>query len=82
MLRQQQRDAEQSGLKLRKPELETSVATQRDAEAQTSAVPIKVGAFLADFQGMDVTEAKAILQGIVKAAHVWSDGRIELEFRS
>ena len=26
-------------------------------------------------------QAKAILQTIVKAAHVWKDGKIELEFR-
>jgi hypothetical protein len=28
-----------------------------------------------------VRQAKAILQGIIKAAHVFNDGRIELEFR-
>jgi len=34
-----------------------------------------------DFRDMDVRQAKAILQGIIKAAHVFNDGRIELEFR-
>jgi len=29
-----------------------------------------------------VPQAKAILQGIIKAAHVFKDGRIELEFRA
>ena len=51
-------------------------------EAQCAAVPVKVRTFLEDFQEMDVRQAKAILQGIIKAAHVSNDGRIELEFRS
>ena len=50
-------------------------------EAQAAAVPVIVQSFLQDFQGMDVRQAKAILQGIIKAAHVWKDGRIDLEFR-
>ena len=50
-------------------------------EAQASTVPIKVRTFLEDFQAMDVRQGKAILQTILKAAHIWNDGRIELEFR-
>ncbi len=50
-------------------------------EIQVAAVPVRVQTFLEDFQGMDVQKAKAVLQGIIKAAHVFSDGRIELEFR-
>ena len=50
-------------------------------EAQAVAVPVKVGSFLEDFQGMDVRQAEAILQGIIQAARVFSDGGIELEFR-
>ena len=44
-------------------------------------MPVKVESFLEDFQRMAVPEAKAILQGIIRAAHVYNDGRIELEFR-
>jgi len=40
-----------------------------------------VRSFLEDFQGMEVVRAKAILQTILKAAHVWKDGKVELEFR-
>ncbi len=72
---------EQEGLQARKIELESAIAAQRDMEVQVAAVPIKVQTFLEDFQEMDVREAKAILQGIIRAAHVFSDGRIELEFR-
>ena len=75
------RREEQAGLQARKSTLEGSIAAQRDREAQAKAVPIRVSSFLEDFQGMDVVKAKAILQTIVKAAHVWKDGRIELEFR-
>ncbi len=79
--RQEVRRGEQEGLQARKIELESAIAAQRDMEVQVAAVPIKVQTFLEDFQEMDVREAKAILQGIIKAAHVFSDGRIELEFR-
>ena len=75
------RRQEQAVLQARKEELEASVAAQRDREAQIKAVPVKVRSFQEDFQGMDVRQAKAILQGILKAAHVWKDGRIEVEFR-
>ena len=79
--RQEARRQEQEGLKSRKAESEASVAAQRDMEAQAAAVPVKVRSFLEDFQDMDVRQAKAILQGIIKAAHVFSNGKIELEFR-
>lgn len=75
------RRQEQGALQPRKSELEASVAAQRDREAQAKAVPVKVRSFLEDFQGMDVVKAKAILQTILKSAHVWLDGRVELEFR-
>jgi site-specific DNA recombinase len=75
------RRREQDTLQARKGELEASIAAQGDREAQATAVPVRVSSFLEDFQGMDVVNAKAILQTILKAAHVWKDGRIELEFR-
>jgi hypothetical protein len=75
------RRQEQSALQAHKAKLEASIAAQRDREAQAKAVPVRVSSFLEDFQGMDVVNAKAILQTILKAAHVWRDGRIELEFR-
>jgi hypothetical protein len=79
--RQEVRRHEQAGLRSRKATLEASVAARRNLEAQTAAVPVKVQSFLEDFQGMDVVQAKAILQGIIRAAHIFNDGRIELEFR-
>ena len=37
--------------------------------------------FMEAFQAMDLRQQKAQLQIILKAAHVYRDGRIELEFR-
>ena len=79
--RQEIRRQEQEGLQPRKAELEASVAAQQDMEAQAAAVPVKVRSFVEDFRDMEVPQAKAILQGIIKAAHVFKDGRIELTFR-
>ena len=79
--RQEVRRREQEELQALKVDLEAAVAAQRDMEAQTAAVPVKVRSFLEDFQEMDVRQAKSILQGIIRAAHVWNDGRIDLEFR-
>ena len=79
--RQEVRRREQEELQSRKAELEASVAAQKDMEAQAAAVPVKVRSFMEDFRDMEVPQAKAILQGIIKAAHVFKDGRIELEFR-
>ena len=75
------RREEQAGLQARKGELEASIAAQRDREAQAKAVPVRVRSFLEDFGGMEITKAKAVLQTILKAAHVYRNGRIELEFR-
>ena len=80
--RQQVRRQEQEGLQPRKAELEAAVAAQKDIEAQAAAVPVKVRSFMEDFRDMEVPQAKAVLQSIIKAAHVFKDGRIELEFRS
>ena len=80
--RQEVRRQEQEELQPRKAELEASVAALKDMEAQADAVPVKVRSFMEDFRDMEVPQAKAVLQSIIKAAHVFKDGRIELEFRS
>ena len=79
--RQQVPRREQEELLPRQVELEASIAAQKDMESQAAAVPVKVRSFLEDFRDMEVPQAKAFLQSIVKAAHVFKDGRIELEFR-
>ena len=71
------RGKEIKDLQDRKAGLESTVAAQRESEV----VSIKVRSFLADFSEMEVRQAKAVLQGIIKTARVYKDGRIELEFR-
>jgi site-specific DNA recombinase len=79
--RQEVRRTEQATLEGRKVELQAAVEERRDREAQARTVPVKVGSFLEDFQDMDVVRAKTILQTILKAAYVYKDRRIEVEFR-
>ena len=79
--RQEVRRQEQGELQPRKAELEASVAAQKDIASRAASVPVRVTAFLEDVQGMEVPQAKVLLQSIIKNAHVFSDGRIELEFR-
>jgi hypothetical protein len=44
-------------------------------------VPQAIKTFVEAFQSLDVRQQKAQLQTILKAATVYKDGRIELEFR-
>ncbi len=46
------------------------------------SLPTRIGSFLHDFQSLDTRRAKAMLQTILKAALIYRDGRIELEYRS
>lgn len=43
--------------------------------------PAAIKSFVKDFGAMDVRLAKAHLQEILKAAYIYRDDRIELEFR-
>ncbi len=79
--RQEVRRGELGGLQARKIDLDAAIAAQRDLEVQVVAVPVKVGSFLEEFRDMDARQAKAVLQSIISAAHIFADGRIELEFR-
>jgi hypothetical protein len=44
-------------------------------------VPKAILAFEEAFQGLEPRRQKAQLQTILKAAHIYKDGKIELEFR-
>ena len=75
------RRQEEGSLQARKDDLAATVSAQRSREALIQEVPMKVRSFVEDFQDMDVPKAKALLQTLLKSAHVWSDGNVELEFR-
>ena len=68
-------------LEARKGELEDWVEEQHDKASAADSLPGAIRSFLEDFQEMDVRVQKAHLQTILKAAHVYRDGRIELELR-
>jgi hypothetical protein len=74
--------AERERLEERREELSAWLENQRERKQATEALPARVRSFLDDFQGVDVRRAKAMLQTILKAAYVYNDGRIELEFRN
>ena len=82
MTRQEVRREEQEGLQSRTAELEATVAAQRDMEDQVAVVPVKVRSFLEAYRDMDMRQNKAHLQAIIRAAHLFNDGRIVLEFRA
>ena len=46
-----------------------------------ASLPERITSFTESFELLEVPKAKAMLQMIVRAAYVWTDGRVELEFR-
>ena len=72
---------EAAKLEERKQDLERRLAQEQSRAAMEANVPAQVGSFLEDFQHLEPRRQKAQLQIILKAIHVWNDGRIELEFR-
>ena len=70
-----------SSLETRKKELTTQLNQERERVSLAEKVPQLVMNFLEAFQEMDPRQQKAQLQTILKAAYIYRDGRIELEFR-
>ena len=75
------RREERAWLEKRQAEGSTWLDQQHQRQDAVDTLPTRVGSFLDDFQPLDVRRAKALLQTILKAAGVFRDGRIELEFR-
>ena len=70
-----------SSLETRKKELTTQLNQERKRVSLAEKVPQLVMNFMEAFQAMDLRQQKAQLQTILKAAYIYRDGRIELEFR-
>ena len=68
-------------LEARKAELTDWLKREHDKAALVENVPRQIKSFLEAFGGKDPRQQKAQLQTILKAAYVYRDGRIELEFR-
>lgn len=75
------RRAERAALEARREDLRARIESARQTAAQVDALPQKVAGFLEAFRGMEPRLAKAQLQTILRAVHVCSDGRAELDFR-
>ncbi|MCH7552547.1 MAG: recombinase family protein [Chloroflexi bacterium] len=76
-----QRRRERADLETRRATLAAEVERSRRQAEMAKELPSRIGTFLEDFQGLDVRRQKAHLQTILRAAHVYRDGRLELEFR-
>ncbi len=72
---------ERARLTGRQTELTAWLEQQRERQEAVGSLPTRVRSFLKDIQELDTRRAKALLQTILSAAHVYRDGRIELEFR-
>ena len=72
---------ERARLTGRQTELTEWLAQQRERQAAVGSLPTRVRSILKDFQSLETRRAKALLQTILSAAHVYRDGRIELQFR-
>jgi site-specific DNA recombinase len=68
-------------LEARKEELTNLLSKVRATEAMVEKVPQAIKTFIEAFQSLEPRQQKAHLQTILKAANVYKDGRIELEFR-
>jgi site-specific DNA recombinase len=73
--------SQKASLEARKEELSALLSQARANEALIEKVPKAILAFEEAFQGLEPRQQKAHIQTILKAAHIYKDGKIELEFR-
>jgi hypothetical protein len=73
--------SEKAELEGRKEELTRLLSRVKAREDLIKRVPQAIKTFVEAFQSLDVRQQKAQLQTILKAATVFKDGRIKLEFR-
>jgi spermidine synthase len=73
--------SQKAELEARKEELSRLLSRARASEAMIQRVPRDIKTFMEAFQSLDPHQQKAQLQTILKAATIYKDGRIELEFR-
>ena len=65
----------------KKTELTTWLNREHSTTSRIEQIPGEIKTFIEALQSMDVRQQKAQLQTILKAARIYRDGRIELEFR-
>ena len=72
---------EKAELEMRKAELSDLLKQAKATESLVKKIPGAIKTFREAFQSLDIRQQKAQLQTILKSAHVYKDGKIELEFR-
>lgn len=73
--------AQKTELEVRKEEISRLLSTARASEAMIQKIPQAIKTFIEAFQSLEPRQQKAQLQTILKAANIYNDGKIELEFR-
>ncbi len=73
--------SEKTELEARKEELNKLLSRARASEDMIKKIPIAIKTFEEAFNSLELRQQKAQLQTILKAAHIYKDGKIELEFR-
>ena len=68
-------------LEVRGEELSRLLIQAQASEALIERVPRAIKTFEEAFQSLEPRQQKAQLQTILKAAYIYQDGKIELEFR-
>ena len=80
-LRNEARRKETADLQSRESELSKQVDQVKNSQENVERLPSAVASFLEDTQQMDIRWQKAQVQIILKAAHVYRGGKVELELR-
>jgi site-specific DNA recombinase len=73
--------SQKAELQARKEDLTGLLNRARASAALVEKIPRAIKSFEEAFQSLNIRQQKAQLQTILKSAHVYKDGKIELEFR-
>jgi hypothetical protein len=73
--------SQKADLEARKEELTRKLSQARASEDLIKRIPTAIKTFEEAFNSLEPRQQKAQLQTILKAAHIYKDGQIELEFR-
>ena len=76
-----ERRNERTSVEMRLAELREELHQTETAQESVNSLPQRISSFTESFEQLEVPKAKAVLQMILKGAYVWTDGRVELEFR-
>jgi hypothetical protein len=72
---------EKAELETRREEINKLLSRARASEEMIKKIPTAIKTFEEAFNNLEIRQQKAQLQTILKAAYIYKDGKIELEFR-